>query len=215
MRILDRRSRSHFWVDDSVIDRYGPWLGRQAAGTAAIVVYFVLARHAGKDADTWPSVQLISDTTGVSRRSVQRALRVLEVAGLIAITECIDAGTDRQTSSIYTLLTPTEPPAYETEQDWPPVSRQRLRVVFVDGKRVLAENANTCSGGCHRDTGEGVTGTRGGRHTDTPRARVLDLTKEHSSKEPPADGLEKAVERWQRSQERLTSGPFSKPPKGR
>lgn len=162
MKVNDRRSRSIFFVDDIVVDRFGPWLGRHQAGTAALAVYMVLARHADREASAFPSVALLSELTGCARTTVRVALHLLELAGLVAVYECVDAGTGRQTSSTYVLLTPpAELPAElpRDEKDWPDPERQRVRIETADGMRRFVEDAR---GGMRTDVREGSPG-EGGR----------------------------------------------------
>lgn len=49
----------------------------------AIAVYATIARHANREARSWPSITLIADTTGWSRPTVIKAIAFLEDAGLI------------------------------------------------------------------------------------------------------------------------------------
>ena len=129
-RTRDRRSRHTFWIDDRIIDTFGPVMGRYRFGAAALAVYAVLARRADRDGDSWPSLDLIAGESGASARTVHKALRLLELLGLVEITTCYERGSRRQTSNLYTLLTPSEqPPEIDPDPDkWPPVTR---RSVFV------------------------------------------------------------------------------------
>ncbi len=80
-RTRDRRSRQTFWIDDRVIDDFGPVMRRYPFGAAALAVYAVLARRADRDGDSWPGLSLIAAESGTSVRTVHKALRLLELLG--------------------------------------------------------------------------------------------------------------------------------------
>ena len=122
----DRRGRQTFWIDDRVIDRFAPVMGHYPFGDAALAVYFVLARRANRDGHSWPRLELIARESGNSERTVQRAFRLLEVLGLIEVTLCYEQGSHRQTSNLYTLLTPPDllPDIDPDPEKWPPPNRR-------------------------------------------------------------------------------------------
>lgn len=209
MRVADRRSRSTFWLDDAFIDRCGPWLGRFPCGTVAIAVYVALARHADRSAEAYPKLSSLARWVGSSRSGVQRALRLLELGGLIAVLESYDVETDKQLSNTYVLLTPPEdfPELSVKWDEWPDPERRRVQIVIGgDGRRQILdgrENKNTRSGGSTGDTGEGLQVTPPLPTGDTHRAR--DLLSEGKPIEGQGgrspDGLT-SFERWERLQER-------------
>ena len=125
-RTRDRRSRHTFWIDDRVIDGFGPVMSRYPFGAAALAVYAVLARRADREGDSWPSLSLIAAESGSSARTVHKALRLLELLGLVEISACYERGSRRQTSNLYTLLTPPdEPPELDPDPEkWPPPTRR-------------------------------------------------------------------------------------------
>jgi DNA-binding transcriptional ArsR family regulator len=130
MNTRDRRSRQTFWIDDRVVDDFAPVMGRYSFGATALAVYAVLARRADREGDSWPSLGLIADESGASQRTVHKALRLLEVLGLVEVTLCYEQGSNRQTSNLYTLLTPPDPlPEIDPDpQKWPPPNRRTLLV---------------------------------------------------------------------------------------
>ena len=77
--IQDHRRTFRFWLDDILFDTYGSDLG-----PFAIAVYAYLARKA-KTRASFPAHKTIAEFTGMSRRSVIRALQKLQDANLIAI----------------------------------------------------------------------------------------------------------------------------------
>ena len=129
-RTRDRRSRHTFWIDDRVIDDFGPVMGQFAFGATALAVYMVLARTADREGDSWPSLRLLQRESAASERTVQRAIRLLELLGLIEVASCYEEGSRRQTSNLYTLLTPPEEPP-EIDPDptkWPAPARSSVLV---------------------------------------------------------------------------------------
>lgn len=129
-RTRDRRSRRTFWIDDRVVDEFGPVMGRYPYGAAALAVYAVLARRADRDGDSWPRMRAIAEQAGLSPRTVQRAIQLLEVLGLVEVATCYEQGTNRQTSNLYTLLAPPEAaPAIDLDPGaWPEPSRRTFLV---------------------------------------------------------------------------------------
>ncbi len=77
-------------------------------GSAAVLVYAVLAQHSDEDGVCWPSVGRVAEIAGISERAVRRHLRTLEGHRQI-MTETRDDGKG-QTSNSYRLLTTQQPP---------------------------------------------------------------------------------------------------------
>src|SRR3954452_8376845 len=127
-RPRDRRARNTFWIDDRIVDDVAPVMARYSAGAAALLVYVVLARHADRQGESWPGLAKIASEAGISSRTVQRAIRLLEVLGLVEVTTCYEVDSGRQTSNLYTLLTPPPqlPCVDPDEQRWPPPQRRTL-----------------------------------------------------------------------------------------
>jgi GntR family transcriptional regulator len=127
-RPRDRRARNTFWIDDRIVDDFAPVMARYSAGVAALSVYIALARHADRQGESWPGLTTIAAEVGVSSRTVQRAIRLLEMLGLIDVTTCYEEATHRQTSNLYTLLTlpPQLPGIDPDERRWPPPRRRTL-----------------------------------------------------------------------------------------
>jgi hypothetical protein len=128
----DRRTRHTFWIDDRIIDDFLPVMGRYPFGAATLAVYAVLARRADRDGDSWPSLGVIANDSGTSTSTVKRALRLLELLELVEIAVCYEQGSHRQTSHLYTLLTPPDPlPDVDPDpKTWPPAKRRTLCVGF-------------------------------------------------------------------------------------
>lgn len=215
VKIGDRRRRSTFWLDDDFIDRWAPWLGRYPSGTAAIACYVALARHAGRDGESWPSVARLAASLGVSLASARRGLVLLELAGLLAVYESIDAKDGRQRSNTYVLLTP--PAAFPVlsldPKAWPEPERRRVTVsVAGDGRRMVEDwraNQNARSTPYQKREG-GPYQKREGGAIENDRARARDLLTEGKHSEGPATspGEETPTERRYREglERRASSG---------
>ena len=77
--LTDKRRTYTFYVDDAVLDVFGP-----SIGAYGIAVYALLARHA-KYKQAFPSYKLMQKKLGIGRMTVVRTLAMLEKAGLITI----------------------------------------------------------------------------------------------------------------------------------
>lgn len=186
------------------MDRWAPWLGRYPSGTAAIACYVALARHAGRDGESWPSVARLAASLGVSGRTARRALTLLELAGLVAVYQSIDANDGRQRSNTYVLLTPPAalPELSRDAGEWPEPERARVSVrLGNDGRRMVedwreGQNARSTPGQ-KRQGGPGQK--RQGPPDKNDRARARVLSTEGKPKEgpaiPPGEETE-AMRRW-------------------
>ena len=141
----DWRRRHTFWIDDRVVDEFGPVMGRYPFGSAALAVYAVLARRADRDGESWPRLRSIAEQAATSERSVRRAMHLLELLGLVEVTACYEAKSQRQTSNLYTLLTPPDalPVLHPDPAQWP--SPQRRNLVIEGGNRAQTVADARCS----------------------------------------------------------------------
>lgn len=137
----DRRRRHTFWIDDRVIDDFAPAMGRYPFGSAALAIYAVLARRADRDGESWPRLRSIAEQAATSERTVRRALHLLELLGLVEVTACYESGSQRQTSNLYTLLTPPEvlPELDPDPAQWPSPARRNLVVVGGNRSQIVAD----------------------------------------------------------------------------
>src|SRR6059036_4116825 len=92
----DARRTYHFWVDDVIIDQFGPQVGPYG-----LAVYMALARRATRGT-AFPSIKRLALDTGMSRASVKRALTTLENLGLLGRERRRDDDGDMDTT-LYTL----------------------------------------------------------------------------------------------------------------
>ena len=97
--ITDNRRPNWCWIDNDVVDTFGPVIGPNA-----IAVYLVLARHANNETrKAWPSFATIARMAGISRPTAIKAVGKLVEAGLIS-TEKRSTGYGDWDSNTYTLL---------------------------------------------------------------------------------------------------------------
>ena len=91
--VRDFRDKEFFIVDDSYLNGFA-----KVCGVHASMVYFALCRHAGKDQNCFPSVQLMGSKLGMAKKTVVSGLKELERHKIISI--------DRMAGqpNIYTLL---------------------------------------------------------------------------------------------------------------
>ena len=189
-RTRDRRSRNTFWIDDRIVDQYGPLLEQYPFGADALAVYTVLARRADRDGESWERVNPMAKLAATKERTFQRCIRLLEMLGLVLVESCFFEGTNIQTSNRYTLLTPPEhPPAVDPDPArWPPPARP---VIFVsrganrrhvsdarpqqpaEDPRRRPEPLPVPLTGCRQDTPPGVVRTPTPRPADTPPGVAL------------------------------------------
>jgi hypothetical protein len=179
-----RPNRNTFWIDDRVIDQYGPLLERFPFGADALAVYAVLARRADRDGESWERVRPMARLAATKERTFQRCIRLLELLGLVAVESCYFEGTNVQTSNRYTLLTPPrETPDIDPDPArWPLPVRP---VVFVtkganrrhvtdarprppsDALHQWSAAIRLAPTGCRPDTTPGVVPTPTPRPADT------------------------------------------------
>jgi hypothetical protein len=179
-RPRERRGHTAFWIDDRVIDQYGPLLEQFPFGADALAVYAVLARRADRDGESWERVRPMAKLAATKERTFQRCIRLLELLGLVAVESCYFEGTNIQTSNRYTLLMPPrQPPNVDPDPArWPPpvrpvvfVSKGANRYQVADARprqpseatRQCPPSARLSPTGCRPDT------TPGGLPTPTPR----------------------------------------------
>jgi hypothetical protein len=105
--IRDRRDKHWFWIDDAVIDAHAT-----ALGSFGLALYMVLARHADRHGQCYPSLRRLQELMGdASRNTIKKYLALLVSRGLIAWTPRLDED-GNPSSHLYTLLPiPTSPDA--------------------------------------------------------------------------------------------------------
>lgn len=96
--IRDGRKPGWFYMDDAVIDRYGP-----AIGAIGIATYAALARHANSAGQTALAYQTVAGAIKSSRNTVIRTLRKLAEEGLITIESQTDDAGNPIAANVYTL----------------------------------------------------------------------------------------------------------------
>jgi hypothetical protein len=177
----ERRTRSTFWIDDQVIDTFAPVMRRYRFGMAALSVYTALARRADRDGGSWPSLSTLAEQAATSERTVQRAIQLLELLGLVEVTSCYEEGSKRQTSNLYTLLTPPPVPP-ELDPDparWPPPCRRTLMVT-------TGQRAQPVADARQRQPESAPENVATPRHTVTPPPASQSPRPRHTVTPPPA-----------------------------
>lgn len=173
-RTRDRRTKHTFWIDDRIVDQFGPIFKRYPFGPAVLSVYAVLARRADRDGESWEKVKPMATLAGMSERTFQRCIRLLELLGLIEVHSCFYENSSVQTSNLYTLLTPPEsPPVVDPDPaNWPAPDRPVIYVTRGIGRKQVADGRPEPSIGCLSDTPAGVASTPTPRHMDTPPVSI-------------------------------------------
>lgn len=70
--VRDHRNKAMFRVDDEYLNGYS-----KLCGVNSTMVYLCLCRHADRHQESFPSVRLMAEKTGVSERSVIRGIQTL------------------------------------------------------------------------------------------------------------------------------------------
>lgn len=68
----DSRKKEMFKVDDEYLNGYA-----RLCGTNATLVYLCLCRHADRNQESFPSVEMMAEKTNISRQSVMRGIKKL------------------------------------------------------------------------------------------------------------------------------------------
>ena len=102
--IRDARRKDKYTVDDEYLNGYAKVCGIYATG-----VYNVLCRHADfHTQQSFPSIETIAEKLGIGKRTVSRALAVLEGYNVIAKERVRHPQTSRWKHNSYTLVDKTK-----------------------------------------------------------------------------------------------------------
>lgn len=97
-KIRSLGDKNWYWVSKAVLNRYGRILGG-----SGLAVYNVLASYANYKSQTcFPTQKTIADRIGLSRRSVNRKVRMLKKLNLVRVNRL-------QGRCVYILLKPDTP----------------------------------------------------------------------------------------------------------
>jgi hypothetical protein len=173
-RTRDRRTKHTFWIDDRVVDQFGPIFKQYPFGPAVLSVYAILARRADREGESWEKVKPMATLAGMSERTFQRCIRLLELLGLLEVQSCFFENSSVQTSNLYTLLTPPDaPPLVDPDpMNWPLPDRPIVYVTRGASRRHVADSRPGAATGCLFDTPPGVDSTPTPRRMDTPRVSI-------------------------------------------
>lgn len=97
--VRDVRVKTHFIVDDEYLNGYA-----RICGPTATVVYLCLCRHADKGQKSFPSIALMAQKLGMSRRSVDRGIATLVEHNIIVRGRIRSPQTGRWWNNSYMLL---------------------------------------------------------------------------------------------------------------
>ena len=90
---------STFWIDDRSSTTSAPsWVSTRSGPRRWPSTRSAPRRSRGG----WPRLGLIAAESGASERTVQKAIRLLEVLGLVEVALCYEHGSNRQTSALHT-----------------------------------------------------------------------------------------------------------------
>lgn len=102
-KVRDLRRKDKYTVDDEYLNGYA-----KLCGPFGTCVYNSLCRHANKEQESWPSVDLMADQHGIHRCSVLKGIKLLKFWGIIEVTQEKDQKTKRQLNNTYWLIDKSE-----------------------------------------------------------------------------------------------------------
>lgn len=99
MKIRDNRDKNWFWMDNEYLNGYAKHLG-----VSCTAVYLSLCRFANNESQKcFPSMDLIADQNGITRRTVITAIQRLEEWGIVNVER--SRGADgKNVNNVYTLM---------------------------------------------------------------------------------------------------------------
>lgn len=97
-KVRDARHKEQFHIDDAYLNGYARLCGINATG-----VYLCLCRHADRNQESFPSVELMAEKLGLSKRSIVNAIAIL-VKWNIVSKERTRRENATWLNNIYTLL---------------------------------------------------------------------------------------------------------------
>lgn len=93
-RVVDKRNKEKFFVDDYFLDKFS-----RIVGPACTVLYMWLCRYANEDGECYPGQEKLAENIGANKRTVRRHLETLEQHNIIQV---VQKGL-RQTNRYYLL----------------------------------------------------------------------------------------------------------------
>lgn len=82
IKIRDFRNKSFFMIDNEYLNGYAKHLGVYCSA-----VYLSLCRHVDNETqECFPGMKLMAEENGISSKSVERAIKILEAWGLVKVT---------------------------------------------------------------------------------------------------------------------------------
>lgn len=102
-RVIDKRSKEKFMIDDAYLNGQAKLCGWQAT-----LVYNSLCRHANKGQESFPSIKLISEELNISRPTVLKGLENLEKYNVIIVEKQQHGKAGKWLNNSYILLDKSE-----------------------------------------------------------------------------------------------------------
>jgi len=131
-KVRDLRQKEKYSIDDEYLNGYAKFCG--VFGTA---VYNSLCRHASKNQECFPSIELIMEQHGISKKSVLKGLANLKEWRIIEVIKEKDEKTKRQKNNVYVLLDKSQwrdkPSICQTLGNQEPSIREELGAGFPSG----------------------------------------------------------------------------------
>lgn len=94
--VRERRPRGWFWIDNQFMDKWA-----EKIGPNAILAYICICRHSDKDQKSYPSQERMASQCKIVRRSIIRAIKILEDCNIIEVETVREKG--RFSRNIYHL----------------------------------------------------------------------------------------------------------------
>lgn len=99
IEIRDARNKAMYRVDDAYLNGYA-----RLCGVYSTAVYNSLCRHSDNHQKSFPSIELMSEQHGVDRKTIMRAVDILEQWGIVRVIRSKDEHTKRQKPNVYILV---------------------------------------------------------------------------------------------------------------
>lgn len=176
----------------------------------AVRVYGALARHGMDPASCYPSHRRLAQLVGVSPRSVQRPLKVLEEAGWISRTERFSDRGDRLSDGYHVHVTPNTERAGGASGDAPPAFRNAGPPALSDADppRSAARTPRVPERGQEREPEEREQGNES-KHNEFPSPDGDDALKPTESDPVKRRAHQLAVLAFEQDRKPVTRGGFA------
>lgn len=174
--VRDLRVKEKFFLDDAYLNGYA-----KKCGWKATLVYLSLCRHADKQQQAFPSVQLMAQEHNVSVNTIRRGIKDLEQWNIIQVIRTFDDTTKKYLNNIYYLLDKSEwkyiknqgqRPVRAVEKKKPAPPGDRASALWGKNQRPVVTHKDTHIKDTHirkennKTFKESKVGSRTGRHAE-------------------------------------------------